>query len=539
MMNQVRLQIRVWIACGLFMFVPLIASAEGTLSLLPNLGTYRVYDDVTVRVVASSQGESVRAVSARLSFNPNDITITHVTVDDSIISSWMEKPTVNQELGEIRFEGWLATSTILDRSTVLTIRFRPERVGESLLRFETGEIVAHDATGSNILTGFISGRYRISPEDNIQVNQEEVVFAESNVLVGEVLGETTQSSSRITLTSPTHLSEEGWYSATSAVMYIAAHPDATDLWLGLSKNTHASPSIAYGEVLKEKVISEIEEGVMYFHAEVTDPTGRTTGKYRLQTDRTPPVVERIAEIFREDASDPNISLEVVASDTLSGISKYEVSVGSAPPIVIPHDGSGKILVRIPAQGEHVLHVAVLDRAGNRASELVRVLVDHLPAPVLSLQSKQLFEGRKARIDITATPHAQLSVSIAREGGESVVESAQVDRSGTIQYATPTFFTPGIYYVAVVVTDERGAVSLPAEPLMLTVEPTWWGVITRHPGIPLLGFLALIFGYAVLRVLRGVPTADFVSNEERLHSESNPIPDVVEHEEYRAHQVDLR
>ncbi len=503
----------------LFLFPPLFASADGTLSMLPNLGTYRVYDDVTVRVVASSGGAAVRAVSARLSFNPNDFTVTHVFTDDSVISSWMEKPTVNQELGEIRFEGWMATSTPLDRTTVLTLRIRPERTGESVLRFETGEIVAHDATGSNVLTGFISGRYRILPEDFAEEvnNEEDIVFTDSTFQnSGEVLGEATLASSRITLTSPTHLSEDGWYSATSAVLYIAAHPEARDLWLGLSKNPYAPPTVAYEEVIREKSISEIEEGVTYFHAEVTDPTGRTTGRYRLQTDRTPPVVDRIAEMFREDASDPNIILEVHATDTISAISKYEVAVGGGAPIAVPFDTSERLTVRMPAQGEHVLHVSVVDRAGNRASELVRVFVDYLPAPVLFLKSQDLAEGKKARIDITTVPHGQVTISLAQEGRESLVETVQVDSSGVVQYSTPTFFSPGIYHIAVIASDDRGAVSRSAEPLVLTVEPTLWGAITRHPGIPLLGFLALLFGYGILSVVRSA----------RFHDEETLAPGVA-------------
>jgi hypothetical protein len=175
----------------LSLFFPVaVFAADATMEISPSVGTYNVYEDVTLHVTVTSNGKFVNAVEGRLSFNPKELTVTHVTHDDSPVTSWTQEPSVDSELGTVLFGGALATSTRLAGTTILTLRVRPERVGEMRLRFEGGAaIISADGLGTNVLTGFKSGKYRIQPEEF----SDEAVAATpaSTPALGEVLGVAT------------------------------------------------------------------------------------------------------------------------------------------------------------------------------------------------------------------------------------------------------------------------------------------------------------------------------------------------------------
>jgi hypothetical protein len=185
------------------LFPVLVFAADATMEIAPSVGTHKVYDDVTLYVLISSDNQDVSAVEGHLSYNPKELTVTHVSKNNSPISSWTQEPLVNAELGEIVFGGALATATKMKSTTVLTFRVRPERSGETRIRFDGGAaIISADGLGSNILTSFKSGKYRILPED---LSDEPALggtptptpviasSASNNAQSGEVLGFATQT----------------------------------------------------------------------------------------------------------------------------------------------------------------------------------------------------------------------------------------------------------------------------------------------------------------------------------------------------------
>ncbi len=190
------------------LFPSISAAADATMELSPSVGTYSVYDDVVLQVLVSSDDQLVSAVEGRLSYNPKELTVTRLTKDKSIVTSWTQEPTVDRELGTIVFGGALATSTILRGATIITLTVRPERSGEVRLRFEGGAaIISADGLGSNILTSFKSGKYRIKPEELTEesaVPASPTTSSTAKPTEGEVLGATTTHPAPVVdLTPPT------------------------------------------------------------------------------------------------------------------------------------------------------------------------------------------------------------------------------------------------------------------------------------------------------------------------------------------------
>ncbi len=506
---------------GLTAFPLMALGADATMSIAPPVGTFHVYEDVTLRILLSSDGQEVKAVGARLTYNPDELTVTHVITEGSLISSWVQIPIVDAVVGEISFEGWFATSTILEKQTILTIRVRPEVVGEVVMRFESGStIVASNGAGSNILTGFSSGKFRIKPEE-LNIAEVEVdgggSGAATSPSLGEVLGLATVTPSLI-LTSKTHPDQDAWYSASSSVFEIQYPVEAEAIYLGYDKRASGLPSVRYAPPIREKIIASLEDGVSYFHASVDTDKGFEVAHYRLQVDRRKPTDVTFVELQRADIADPNCTFLVGAKDFPSGIATYSFSVNDGPEDVWRDDGTHRYKFRAQAQGVHKIAMTVFDKAGNSVKKELTFEVGYLPEPALMLFGDAPKEGNNQSIKVMATPNAEVSIVTTFNGGELLTEKLRTNSSGSVIFVSSVPLALGEYKVWATTFDDRGAVSRQSNEIIFTPEPSFLGMISRHPGVLIAIVVALLLFFFLRRVLSGL--------REELNAESNERRDQV-------------
>ena len=135
-----------------FFFIPFFANAA-TLSISPAVGSLNVGGRVSVKVLVSSSGLPLNAVSSLISISPSFFSIESVSKTNSILNFWVTEPTISGST--VKFEG-VALSGAGSSGTVVTINLRAIKSGEGLITFKSGQILANDGQGTDI-TGTLSG----------------------------------------------------------------------------------------------------------------------------------------------------------------------------------------------------------------------------------------------------------------------------------------------------------------------------------------------------------------------------------------------
>lgn len=103
----------------------------------------------TVRVSAD---QYINAASGVISFPPDKLEVRSISKSPSLFNLWAQEPTFSNALGTITFEGVVLNPGFMGNGTVLTVTFRAKTAGTAGLSFSSGQILANDGAGTNVLT---------------------------------------------------------------------------------------------------------------------------------------------------------------------------------------------------------------------------------------------------------------------------------------------------------------------------------------------------------------------------------------------------
>lgn len=155
------------VVCGILLSLLVlprsVGAAEGVLYVAPEIGSYVVGDTFTVSVYADSDGETVNAAEAELTFNPSHLRVESVSTEGSILTSWSTQPTFSNEKGVVTFSGWTKERFSGKDGLLVTITFTALTTAQSNAYLAAGAILAADGRGSNIITSMKSGVYTVAP----------------------------------------------------------------------------------------------------------------------------------------------------------------------------------------------------------------------------------------------------------------------------------------------------------------------------------------------------------------------------------------
>lgn len=492
-------------------------AGEVSMEVSPGAGTFVVDEETTLKILVSSDGQSANAVEAQLSYDPKSVTVTNVSREGSLVSSWTEEPVVDGDLGLISFGGMLATSTLLDRGLVLSLHVRPLRAGDFTLHFEQGAAVhAADGTGGNMLTGFRDGHYTAHPKDLSTPTSD-------GSPEGEVLGVAT-ATPPVAITSATHPDQDAWYSASSSVFAFHVEEGVTKIRLGFDTKADGLARVSYAPPISGKTIEHVDDGIWYLHlaAEVPDaPTWNTS--YALHIDHTPPEHFTVKEVARNDTGDPKVSFTVDATDTLSGVDHYLMGIDGEEAERFVPDADQLFHAHALTPGVHVLHATVVDKAGNTLSTDQSFEVTYLASPQIMLHDGGTSEGDPLRLLIRGPKDAMLNVFFARDGAAPTTETITADGSGNANFVSRATLTLGTYQVWVSATDHNGGVSKESERATLQVSASLWGIMTRHSFMLAALFALIVLAFVGMRFFK-IPhrkraeTKHVIRREEESHRE---------------------
>lgn len=470
-------------------FLPFAALAQtggASLYFTPIAANAPTGGELVVRVMLNTAGQAVNAADGKILFDSKELTVERIETDGSIFNSWATAPRYDNAVGEIVFGGSLSATTTYtgERGEILRVVFRGLRSGETRVRFDTASaILAGDGTGGNILAETKVGVYVFSPTESAP---PETVTEESGA--GEVLGAQTQ-----VIVSKTHPEEGVWHRGTEGTFSWTNSPSVMRVLTGISSNPTARGSRVFTPPIDTRTLAELPEGETYFIVtqEYADGTERTM-RYHLKIDASPPEMLEVREDDERDPTEPNPRFFVTATDSVSGIARYELFLDDQMKEIRSDEirGGELRLSNIPF-GDHRLRIVAYDHAGNSLERSIEFSVSPLDAPSFILSRRVLSEGDRVEATGSALPNSTLRVYLRPEGSEASVESVAVGSDGTFHYTGMTKLSPGMYRVSADILDARGATSDRIAEETITVKTSIWGMIQRHPMILVAALLALL------------------------------------------------
>lgn len=143
---------------------PAFASASSTLSLTPASGSYKIGSNFSVAVTVNTDGASINAIEAGMTFDKDKVSISSIDTSESILKIWVEYPSYSNSTGVIRFAGGVPSPGFSGNSTVFTINFKANVLGTATVSFDADpKILLNDGSGTNSAGTATGGTYEVVP----------------------------------------------------------------------------------------------------------------------------------------------------------------------------------------------------------------------------------------------------------------------------------------------------------------------------------------------------------------------------------------
>lgn len=148
-------------------------------------------------------------------------------------------------------------------------------------------------------------------------------------------------------------------------------------------------------------------------------------------------------------------------------------------------------------------MTVFDKAGNSVKKELTFEVGYLLEPTLALYGDAPEEGRTQRINVTATPNSDVSIVTMHSGEVLMTEKVRTNSTGGAIFVSSVALSLGEYKVWATAHDDRGAVSRRSNEVLFTPDPSFFGMISRNPGVPIAMLAVLLLFFFLRRVLSGL------------------------------------
>jgi len=154
---------RVWRIVPILLLAPLSAQAQAALTISPMQINTQLGDTFTVAVHANTGRLLADAAEAQLSFDPTQLSVINISLDNSVLSSWPTPPSFSNEKGMVEFSGWASKQRFSGDAPLITVVFRPLRLGVGRIDFVSGSVLSMSGQETNITESMQGASYQIVP----------------------------------------------------------------------------------------------------------------------------------------------------------------------------------------------------------------------------------------------------------------------------------------------------------------------------------------------------------------------------------------
>lgn len=293
----------------LFFFTPLVSRAA-SLSLTPAGGSYAIGSTFDVSIILNTEGESVNAIVASLSFPPDMLQVVSPSTGQSVIGVWTANPKLDNRLGRIDLQGGIPGGINSSKALITTITFRVKSTGNAIVRFrDDSTALRNDGLGTDILNQTINGTY------NLKLPPPAGPIVESD----------------------THPDQNSWYQSTTVSLQFQNSIPVEGYSYIFSDDPETIPDNISEGTKNSVAYANTGDGVHYFHIKAL--RGGLWGgvtHFAVKVDSTPPADFKIdiAPNSRTTSNQPII--QFTTTDALSGLDHYDLKL-------IPLSGSMSLI----------------------------------------------------------------------------------------------------------------------------------------------------------------------------------------------------
>jgi hypothetical protein len=359
-------------ACAFFAFA-LQAQAATTMYVSPASGSFAPGASFTVGVYISTPSDKpANAISSTVSFPTNLLEVSSVSTAGSIVTLWVANPTYSNANGSVHFEGVIVNPGYNGNAgKLVSITFKAKASGTANVTFPSGSILANDGLGTNILTGFGSGKYTITGGETPAPTPTPTTPP-----VGVPAAPTISSS--------THPVPGAWFSGNDPVFSWKMPSGVTGVNILADHNPTTDPGNTSDGVFSTYSYTDVDDGIWYVHLKFQNVNGwGPTSHYKFQIDTTAPAPFDIKLLDGKEVTIPEPRISFFTEDTGSGVDHYIVKVNGEEVGNVPAaDVTRTSEYKLPPQtdGEKTVTVDAVDKAGNAMSSRATFTVTLPPAP---------------------------------------------------------------------------------------------------------------------------------------------------------------
>ncbi len=359
--------------CAFFAFTHQ-AFAATTMYLSPATGSFAPNATFTVNVdISTTTDKPANAISGTVSFPKDLLEVTSTSTAGSIVTLWVANPTYSNTAGTVHFEGVIVNPGYNGSAgKIVSITFKAKASGSASVTFPSGSILANDGLGTNILTGFGSGKYTItgsevpSPTPTPTPTPTPVVGVPAAPVI----------------TSSTHPDQNAWVSNNNVSFAWKLPAGTTGVNILADHNPLTDPGTTSDGNFSTYDYTNVDDGVWYMHVKFRNVNGwGPTSHYKFQIDTVAPKSFDVESLDGKDVTVANPRLSFFTDDATSGVDHYVVKINGVDVAhVAAADMAQGSTYTLPTQtsGDKAVEVDAVDKAGNIMSSKVAFTVT-LPA----------------------------------------------------------------------------------------------------------------------------------------------------------------
>ncbi len=351
--NKVAYSIIVF-AIGLFFFGYNSANAA-TMQINSNSVSLSPGGIATLSVVLNSESVAINNADAKIMFPTDLLEVVSVSRGGSIFSLWVEEPVYSNVSGTITFNGGIPAPGFTGSSgTAISVVVKAKKVGQADLTFSDAAVRANDGLGTDVLRAKTGKTISIIEKE--QPTIKEIPRREPESVPAVIA---------LQVTSPTHPSQESWYTDISPVFRWKVPTGVTAVQTGIDDNTSGSPRVTYSPAISEKTVKDLKDGVWYFKVRARkDGEWGQTSTYIARIDNTIPKKNNVAFSYDDDKKILHIDADII--DETSGLDYYKVYINGSFLKKVPSGDfvNGKYSIAVKTPGDNTIKLVAVDRAGN-------------------------------------------------------------------------------------------------------------------------------------------------------------------------------
>lgn len=466
--------ILVCVFAALCFFVAPQCSSAASLLVSPNSGNYNVGDSFSVSIYTTSAEQALNALSGRINYPSDKISVTSVSKASSIVNFWTIDPgEYSSEPGVVRFEGIVLNPGYKgSRGTIFTITFKVKAQGTAPVNFLSASVLANDGKGTNILASVRDGLYVLGPVGSEFTTEE----------TGSGLPQAPQ------VISSTHKSGFEWYPINKASFAWNLAPDTTGVTYVVDKKPTTNPGTSSKGMMSMYTTDVLEDGSWYLHVRTRNEKGwGSIAHFRFQIDTIPPSKLIVTEMDKSAKTSPRARFMFESEDLSSGIKEYEIEIGTSYGTTWFENATNIYETPALPPGEHTITVTAKDRAGNSIKEKKTFTITGLPVPKIIEYTGVVDEGEPIIIKGTTLPNFDVVLSLSAQSNNQkgskifynsknkdgvVFETTTEARAdGTFTIVLSERFGADTYVIHLKAVNKEGATSEESEPVIIVVKST--------------------------------------------------------------------